>query len=186
MHADQGSDFPEQVSQEPSWLGKETFDLAFAFVNLFVPFVVVVAELVTQAAKGDDEEEEVHEYAWLGDEKHGGFKELVVDESPRLKLLRYNLEHTDLKVLTRKAADAGVATKTLQNMHSSDQPKHYIIEALMQIAGTEGSGTVGKKGPQRKPIGTVAGVFEFEQGTGQNSGPKESEFDNPTFDIEGN
>ena len=80
MHADQGSDFPEQVSQEPSWLGKETFDLAFAFVNLFVPFVVVVAELVTQGAKGDDEEEEVHEYAWLGDEKHGGFKELVVDE----------------------------------------------------------------------------------------------------------
>ena len=189
MHADQGSDSPEQVSQEPSWLGKEAFDLAFFFVNLFVPFVVVVVEFVTQAADEDDDEEEIHEYAWLGDEKHGGFKEVVIDESPRLKLLRYNLEQTDLKVLNLKAEDAGVSSKTLQAMHSSDHPKNDIIEALMQIAGMEGTGTVGKKGLQRKPIGTVAGVFGFAQPNNKKRGLKETEFDkseydNPTFDIE--
>jgi hypothetical protein len=178
------------VSQEPGWLGKKVFDMAFTVVNMVLPACVVFAEILAQTET--EEEEEVHEYAWLGDEKHGGFKELVLDESPRLKALRYNLESTDLKLLNSKAIDAGVKPAAIQDMHSSDHPKNDIIEALMQIAGSEGSGTQGKKGPARKPLGTVAGIFGFVEAT-KKSFPAEGEFDNPmagdedddsTFDVE--
>ena len=178
------------VSQEPGWLGKKVFDMAFTVVNMVLPACVVFAEILAQTET--EEEEEVHEYAWLGDEKHGGFKELVLDESPRLKALRYNLESTDLKLLNSKAIDAGVKPASIQDMHSSDHPKNDIIEALMQIAGSEGSGTQGKKGPARKPLGTVAGIFGFVEAT-KKSFPAEGEFDNPmagdedddsTFDVE--
>ncbi len=69
-------------------------------------------------------------------------------------------------------------------MHSSDHPKNDIIEALMQIAGMEGSGNVGKKGPKRKPVGTVARVFGFEEGKKKGQGSSEDEFDNPAFDVD--
>jgi hypothetical protein len=178
------------TSQEPRWLDKAVFDIAFTVANVLLPVLTVIVEFVTQATSGQ-EDEEIHEYAWLGDEKHGGFKELVLDESPRLKTLRYNLENTDLQVLNLKASDAGISSKDIQAMHSAANPKNDIIEALMQVAGAEGSESVGKKGPKRKPIGTVADVFGFVDPTSPKSkltkSVSESEFDNPiadTFDVE--
>lgn len=182
-------------SQEPSWMSKTLFDAVFAFVNIWIPLTVVGIELFTQGYD-DSDDEEIHEYAWLGDEKHGGFKELNLDETPRLKSLRYNLENVDLKVLNDKATSAGVGAKTLQSIHSGDHPKQDIIEALMAIAGQEGSSKDGKKSK-----GTVAKVFGFatpadkdddegdeETGgkgggknrkSGKTKGNQESEFDNP-------
>ena len=90
--------------------------------------MVIPFELITQAVDGD-KEVEIHEYAWLGDETHGGFNELVLDKSPRLKALRYDLENADLKVLNEKASEADASE--VQAMHSSDHPKKDIIEALM-------------------------------------------------------
>ena len=70
----------------------------------------------------------------------------MLDESPRLKHLRYNLENTDLQVLNMKANDTGVSSTAIQEMHSAANPKNDIVEALMQIAGMEGSGTIGLRG----------------------------------------
>merc|ERR1712159_587788 len=94
------------TSREPRWLDKSVFDALFSIVNILVPTMVVLVEFYTQATT-NEETVEVHEYAWLGDEKYGGFKELVLDESPRLKALRYNLDNTDLQILNAKASDAG-------------------------------------------------------------------------------
>jgi hypothetical protein len=177
------------TSNEPSWMSKNVFDAVFAIINIWIPLMVVAIELFTQNAV--HEEEEIHEYAWLGDEKHGGFKELNQDEGPRLKNLRYNLENTDMKILNEKATAAGIGAKSVQAIHSGEHPKQDIIEALMEIARQEGPASDGKK-----PKGTVAKVFGFsipdedvdeeaangkqsKRGSSKKAGPKESEFDNP-------
>ena len=119
----------------------------------------------------------MHEYAWLGDENSGGFKELDLDEDPRMKSLRYKLENVDLKLLNELAGSAGVGPKTLQSIHSSDHPKQDIINALMEIARMEGD----EKGQKSK--GTVAKVFGFstpvekmESEDGKSSPNRKSEF----------
>jgi hypothetical protein len=158
------------TTQEPQWMDETVFDLAFSFFNVLLPALVVLHDIHRQYST-PDENEETHTYAWLGDEKHGGFKELVLDESPRLKQLRYNLENTDLQRLNSKASEIGISSKAIQAMHSAANPKNDIVEALMQLAGMEGPGK------SRKPIGTVAAAFGFKN-TQSNSDDRD-EYENP-------
>jgi hypothetical protein len=149
-------------SGEPEWIDDYFFDIVFTIVNVIVPLGVVVVELLVQMTRSAAEAEQFHGHAWLDDEKQGGFKVLVMDDSERLRSLRYDLETTDLKELNVKAVNAGLSRKEIQDIHSGRNPKGDMIDAIMLIAKEEGQGRVGKNGPMRNPIGTVAVAFGFQ------------------------
>ena len=149
-------------SGEPEWIDDYFFDIIFTIVNVIVPLGVVVVELLVQMTRSAAEAEQFHGHAWLDDEKQGGFKVLVMDDSERLRSLRYDLETTDLKELNVKAVNAGLSRKEIQDIHSGRNPKGDMIDAIMLIAKEEGQGRVGKNGPMRNPIGTVAVAFGFQ------------------------